>query len=130
MSKKFLLSKTPTPKPRLSDEMKKDVIYKVCVASLAFLGAFLTFNAVVSITYVLYFFYVEEFTRTSLYIKFDILQPYLLSVSLFTHLLIHTLNLKLLRTHLYVTQIESKEEIGGGEKEEEEAKDSFENSRD
>ncbi len=35
MSKKFLSSKTPTtPKPRLSDEMKKDVIYKVCVASL------------------------------------------------------------------------------------------------
>ena len=62
MSKKFLLSKTPTPKPRLSDDMKKDVIYKVCVASLAFLGAFLTFNAVVSITYVLHFFYVEEFT--------------------------------------------------------------------
>ena len=56
MSKKFFLSKTPTPKPRLSDEMKKDVIYKVCVASLAFLGAFLTFNAVVSRTYVLHFF--------------------------------------------------------------------------
>ena len=34
MSKKFLSSKTPTPKPRLSHEMKKDVIYKACVASL------------------------------------------------------------------------------------------------
>ena len=34
MSKKFFLSKTPTPKPRLSDEMKKDVIYKACVVSL------------------------------------------------------------------------------------------------
>ena len=34
MSKKFLLSKTPTQKPRLSDNMKKDVIYKACVASL------------------------------------------------------------------------------------------------
>ena len=78
-------------------------------------------------------------------------------MSLLTHLLIHTLTLKLVshfqrvlvnvyifhveefncyaHTHLYVTQIESKEEIGGEEKEEEEkeeeeAKDSFENSRD
>ena len=66
MSKKFLSSKTPTPKPRLSDDMKKDVIYKVCVASLAFLGAFLTFNAVVSITYVLYLFTLKNSNFTSL----------------------------------------------------------------
>ena len=67
MSKKFFLtrSKIQTPKPRLSDEMKKDVIYKVCVASLAFVGAFLTFNAIVSITYD-FFFHVEEFTLPSL----------------------------------------------------------------
>ena len=40
MSKKFLLSKTPTQKPRLSDNMKKmccvtcQEIFKACVASL------------------------------------------------------------------------------------------------